>query len=122
MTIQVVGADELAQIIEQTVEATVNKVLQRKGVLFEPSDVMTSDELLEYLNRYGVRISKQTVFGYTHRGEIPYHKVGKNLRFKREEIDKWLEEYCSRGRSHKGDKSGAVEALANSAAEIAKRN
>lgn len=124
MTIQVVGADELAHVIEQTVKATVTEVVRqmKEGVYFEPQDIMTTDELLEYLNRYGVRISKQTVFGYTHRGEIPYHKVGKNLRFKREEIDEWLDAYCNRGRSHKGDKSGAVEALANSAAEIAKRN
>lgn len=123
MTIQVVGVDELAQIIEQTVEATVNKVLQRKGVFFEPSDVMTSDELLAYLREQGVPMAKQTLFIHTHKGNIPFYKVGQKLRFKREDIDKWLEEHLNKGRKERrADKSATVRAMAESASAQLKRN
>lgn len=125
MTIQVIGADELAQVIEKTVKATVTEVVRqmKEGARFEPKDVMTTDELMEYLDRNGVKLSKATIFGYTCKGAMPYHKIGKNLRFKREEIDQWLDEYCNRGRAnHKPDKSAGVEALADSASEMVKRN
>lgn len=125
MTIQVIGADELAQVIEQTVKATVTEVVRqmKEGTHFEPKDTMTTDELLEYLDRNGVKLTKSTIFGYTCKGMMPYHKIGKNLRFKREEIDQWLDEYCNRGRAnHKADKSAGVQALAGSAAEIIKRS
>lgn len=123
MTINVVGVEELTQVIEDTVKATVAEVLRKmkEGEYYEPQDIMTTDELLEYFNRHGVKISKQTIFTYTCKGTIPFFKVAQSLRFKREEIDQWLDEYCNRGRK-KGDKSAAVEALAESAAEITKRN
>lgn len=125
MAIQVIGVDELALVIEQTVKATVTEVVRqmKEGTRFEPKDVMTTDELMEYLDHNGVKLTKATIFGYTCKGTMPYHKIGKNLRFKREEIDQWLDEYCNRGRAnHKADKSAGVEALAESASEIIKRN
>lgn len=125
MTIQVIRAEEIAQVIEQTIEATLIKVLQKanKGAFFEPSDVMTTDELLEYLRQQGVPMAKQTLFIHTHKGRIPSYKVGQRLRFKREDIDKWLEEYLNKGRKERrADKSAAVQAMADSASEMIKRS
>ncbi|MCR9250989.1 MAG: helix-turn-helix domain-containing protein [bacterium] len=34
--------------------------------------------------------AKQTIYGWVNRREIPYYKVGKNLRFKKSEILDWL--------------------------------
>ena len=60
----------------------------------EPIDRwFTVDELREYLPEYPAR---QTVYGWTCNAIIPFHKKGKSLRFKKSEIDKWLNEgYCS---------------------------
>lgn len=125
MTLNVISAEELTQVIEQTVEATVIKVLQQvnNGMIFQPSDVMNSAELLVYLRQQGVQMAKQTLFMHTHRGVIPFYKVGSKLRFKREEIDKWLEEYLNKSRSErKADKSAGVQAMAESAANQLKRS
>lgn len=125
MTLNVISAEELAQVIEQTVEATVIKVLQQvnSGVTFLPQDVMTSAELVVYLRQQGVQMAKQTLFMHTHRGTIPFYKVGSKLRFKREEIDQWLEEQMNKSRSErKADKSAGVRAMAESAANQIKRN
>ena len=60
----------------------------------EPIDRwFTVDELREYLPEHPAR---QTVYGWTSNATIPFHKSGKLLRFKKSEIDKWLNEgYCS---------------------------
>ena len=60
----------------------------------EPIDRwFTVDELREYLPEHPAR---QTVYGWTSHAIIPFHKKGKSLRFKKSEIDKWLNEgYCS---------------------------
>ena len=60
----------------------------------EPIDRwFTVDELREYLPEHPAR---QTVYGWTSNAIIPFHKKGKSLRFKKSEIDKWLNEgYCS---------------------------
>lgn len=124
MTIEVIKAEDLAQVIEQSVKAIIVEVMRqmREGAYYEPKDIMTSDELLEYLNHNGIKLSKQTIFDRTHKGTIPYTKAGNKLLFKREEIDQWLDDYCNRGRANKADKSAAVKAMAESAAEIIKRN
>jgi len=40
-------------------------------------------------------IKVKTIYDWTHKGEIPYIKVGRLLRFDSAEIDKWLN-----GRKH----------------------
>ncbi len=56
----------------------------------EPIDRwFTVDELREYLPEHPAR---QTVYGWTSNAIIPHHKKGKNLRFRKSEVDKWLHE------------------------------
>ena len=50
-------------------------------------EYLTIEELCEYL-----KISKQTVYLMTSRDAIPFFKVGRRLRFRREAIDKWAKE------------------------------
>ena len=45
------------------------------------------NELSEYLS-----ISKGTLYYWTCSKQIPYYKVGKRVKFKPEEIEKWLGE------------------------------
>jgi excisionase family DNA binding protein len=50
-----------------------------------PSDVMTVDELAEYL-----KLDRQTIYRKFRSGELPGAKVGRAIRFKRDVIDAWL--------------------------------
>lgn len=49
--------------------------------------VQTIDELAEYL-----RIPKSTLYKLAREGKIPAQKVGRHWRFRKEAIDRWLEQ------------------------------
>lgn len=57
-------------------------------MLIEASDVMTIDELSEYL-----KISKSTLYKLAQEGGLPGQKVGKRWRFHRGAIDDWLSQH-----------------------------
>ena len=48
-------------------------------------DIMTLDELSAYL-----KIPKGTLYKLCENGNIPTFKVGKQLRFRKDDIDKWI--------------------------------
>ena len=65
----------------------------------EPIDRwFTVDELREYLPEHPAR---QTVYGWTSNAIIPFHKKGKSLRFKKSEVDKWLQDIIHTSRNLK---------------------
>lgn len=49
--------------------------------------VLTIDELSEYL-----RIPKSTLYKLAQEGKLPAQKVGRHWRFRKEAIDRWLEQ------------------------------
>ena len=57
----------------------------------KPDTVMTIDDLAEYL-----KLSKSTLYKLCQAGKIPGQKVGRHWRFRKETIDKWLDD----GRQH----------------------
>ncbi len=46
------------------------------------------DDLSEYLG-----IKKSTLYAKASRGEIPHYKIDRLIRFKRTEIDSWIERF-----------------------------
>ncbi len=50
------------------------------------SDLMTLDEVAAYL-----RLSKDTAYRMAQTGTLPASKVGVQWRFRKAEVDKWLE-------------------------------
>jgi excisionase family DNA binding protein len=54
----------------------------------EGKDYLTLDEASELLD-----LSKSTIYGMTHRKEIPHIKRRGKLLFEREELDKWLAKF-----------------------------
>ncbi len=50
------------------------------------SSVLTIDDLSAYL-----KIPKSTLYKLVREGKVPYQKIGRHLRFRRETIDQWLE-------------------------------
>lgn len=50
-------------------------------------EVLTIEELAAYL-----KIPKSTLYKVVREGKIPSQKVGRHWRFRKEAIDRWLEE------------------------------
>jgi len=53
----------------------------------KPGGVMTIDDLSDYL-----RISRSTLYKLAQEGRVPCRKVGRHWRFRKEAIDRWLEQ------------------------------
>jgi len=71
-----VGVEELQQIMAAAIKDMVKK------------EWLTPEELKE---EYGISIHAQNRMRMERR--IPYSKVGKFIRYKRSEIEKWLEDH-----------------------------
>ncbi len=52
----------------------------------QPDTIMTVQEIADYL-----KIPKSTVYKLAQESKIPAQKVGRHWRFKREVLDRWLE-------------------------------
>lgn len=61
----------------------------------KPGDVLTIEELSAYL-----KIPKSTLYKLVREGKIPCQKIGRHWRFRKEAIDRWLDE--TRGRTKGG--------------------
>ena len=55
-------------------------------------DILTLDEVAKYL-----RVSDRTVYDWAQRGEIPAGKIGTVWRFKKSDLEKWVDERLSTG-------------------------
>ena len=53
-------------------------------------DILTIEEVAKYL-----RVSERTVYDWAQKGEIPSGKIGTVWRFKKSEIEKWINERLS---------------------------
>jgi excisionase family DNA binding protein len=53
----------------------------------KPGDVLTIEELADYL-----KIPKSTLYKLVREGKVPSQKVGRHWRFRKEAIDRWLDE------------------------------
>ncbi|MDE5898327.1 MAG: PTS sugar transporter subunit IIA [Treponemataceae bacterium] len=55
-------------------------------------DILTIEEVAKYL-----RVSDRTVYDWAQKGEIPAGKIGTVWRFKKSEVEKWVNERLSAG-------------------------
>ena len=55
-------------------------------------DILTLDEVAKYL-----RVSDRTVYDWAQRGEIPAGKIGTVWRFKKSDLQKWVDERLTTG-------------------------
>jgi nitrogen PTS system EIIA component len=71
--------------------------MQDKGSCFmKTPDIMTIEEVAEYL-----RVSERTVYDWANKGDIPCGKLGTAWRFKRIDIEKWVDSRLSAGSDKK---------------------
>lgn len=68
------------------------------GVLKLEDDIVTIEEVAKYL-----RVSDRTVYDWAQKGELPAGKIGTVWRFKKSEIEKWVNERLTSSVSHKTD-------------------
>ena len=61
-------------------------------------DIVTIEEVAKYL-----RVSDRTVYDWAQKGELPAGKIGTVWRFKKSEIEKWVNERLTSSVSHKND-------------------
>src|SRR5574344_1240332 len=64
-----------------------NNVKYRTGDKLLADDILTIEEVAKYL-----RISERTVYDWAQKGEIPAGKIGTVWRFKKDEIERWVNE------------------------------
>ena len=62
-------------------------------------DVLTIDELASYL-----KIPKSTLYKIVREGKLPSQKIGRHWRFRKEAIDRWLEETRPNRLGSEGDR------------------
>ncbi|MCH5291266.1 MAG: PTS sugar transporter subunit IIA [Treponema sp.] len=62
-------------------------------------DILTIEEVAKYL-----RVSERTVYDWAQKGEIPSGKIGTVWRFKKSEVEKWVNERLS-----SSDRSGSSD-------------
>ena len=55
-------------------------------------DILTLEEVAKYL-----RVSERTVYDWANRGEIPCGKLGTTWRFKRSDIERWVDQKLGAG-------------------------
>jgi excisionase family DNA binding protein len=68
-------------------EKNSNKILHANFA----EDYITTDQLIEMLG-----VSRQTIHNWTSSKQITYYKFGKNLRFKRSDIEAFISSRCHR--------------------------
>jgi excisionase family DNA binding protein len=49
---------------------------------------LTINEISEYLN-----LKRSTVYSMVEAGELPHYKIGRLIRFKQDEVDRWMDEH-----------------------------
>ena len=64
-----------------------NNVIYRTGDKALADDILTIEEVAKYL-----RVSERTVYDWAQKGEIPAGKIGTVWRFKKDEIERWVNE------------------------------
>jgi PTS system nitrogen regulatory IIA component len=64
---------------------------KRRRTEMAENEIMTIEEVAEYL-----RVSERTVYEWAKKGEIPCGKIGTSWRFKRSEIQKWVDRRLGR--------------------------
>ena len=74
---------QLLEKVETLVEANLLTINAKKA----HDRWMTIEELMEYVPS---KPAKQTIYGWVHRQQVPFHKRGNKLLFIKSEIDSWL--------------------------------
>jgi len=62
---------------------------KKRIMAIEEKEIMTFKQVAEYL-----QMSTSSIYKMAQTGKIPAYKVGRQWRFKKEEIDAWVKKNC----------------------------
>jgi excisionase family DNA binding protein len=95
----------ITKLEDNDIERIVDKLEERIRPLLIHSDKPEGDIIfdIERLSQY-LKVSKQWVYEKVHHNNIPYYKMGKYPRFRKAEIDIWLNK-MKRGNGKKPTKT-----------------
>lgn len=69
-------------------------VKKRSTIPLEAKIWLTTNELVEYTRLSRTEINRLRIEGTNCAGPIPYVKIGDKVRFRRTEIDEWMEKHA----------------------------
>ena len=69
-------------------------------------DILNLEEVADYL-----RVSERTIYEWAKKGELPAGKIGNSWRFKREDIEKWVNSRLSAQKSTKPEQSVVLKEI-----------
>ena len=83
----------LIELDDRDIERLANKVIELLKPLLKSSPQKNDQEVILDVNGLAsyLRVTKSWVYERTHLGEIPHYKIGKFPRFRKKDIDRWLE-------------------------------
>lgn len=67
--------------------ARISEIFERTGMTMQPEPAMTVRDVAGYLN-----VDEKTVYRLAKRGELPGFKVAGSWRFKRSDLDAWIDQ------------------------------
>ncbi len=75
----------------EDIEVIAQRVVELLKPMLSSNDKKEDDVIFDVqgLAEY-LKVNKQWVYDKVHQGAIPYHKAGKYPRFRKAEIDQWL--------------------------------
>jgi excisionase family DNA binding protein len=79
---------------QELVDRIVDKVVDKLKIFVSGNGKKENDAIFDVqgLSSY-LKVSKQWVYERTHLNEIPFYKIEGHVRFKKSDIDKWLQGY-----------------------------
>lgn len=78
-----IDTQELVREISQEVVKAIRPLLSGRA---EDDSILDLDGLAKYLS-----VTRNWIYQQTHINTIPHHKLGSQLRFRKRDIDKWLD-------------------------------
>jgi len=78
-----IDTQELVREIAQEVVKAIRPLLSGRA---ENDSILDLDGLAKYLS-----VTRNWIYQQTHINTIPHHKLGSQLRFRKRDIDKWLD-------------------------------
>ena len=79
--------EDLSSLIQDAVQKGIQNSNNQNQQTPKLPELLSISQAGDYLN-----LAKQTLYGFTSKGVIPFLKRGKKLYFKKTELDKWVNE------------------------------
>lgn len=112
--IVVTTPEQLREIVGHAVEAIIPKLAEyrRQTTEVKPSDNLSINEAVAYLNELGAPATQSSLYNLTYRGQIPHRKIGRRTVFSRKELSEWV---ASRTRYPEDARAEVAHRIAKSA-------